>query len=276
MNNLKKKDIDFFLENGYLAIGKIIDDDFLKKLQLEYDKEFIKGNLNKTIRNLSKKDDFGEEINKLNNVSKNGMTLNVIENNSNHEMLQIMQMSERNIFFRKLIYYPLILNKIADLLGDNIQLYFDQALYKPAKNGGEVHWHYDNVYWKCEPANLVSCWITLDDAYLENGAMQVIPGSHKNEYYKYKDTNSSLLDFKEHIDLNNKKVIPLPAGGAMFHHCKTMHYTQNNNTDHPRRALSIHYMNIGTKGFDINTEKFTECLPVNFSHPILYQPIKSY
>ena len=38
MNNLKKKDIDFFLENGYLAIGKIIDDDFLKKLQLEYDK----------------------------------------------------------------------------------------------------------------------------------------------------------------------------------------------------------------------------------------------
>ena len=29
MNNLKKKDIDFFLENGYLAIGKIIDDDFL-------------------------------------------------------------------------------------------------------------------------------------------------------------------------------------------------------------------------------------------------------
>ena len=38
----------------------------------------------------------------------------------------------------------------------------------------------DNIYWKCEPANLVSCWITLDDAYLENGAMQVIPGSHKN------------------------------------------------------------------------------------------------
>ena len=63
MNNLKKKDIDFFLEYGYLAIGKIIDDDFLKKLQLEYDKEFINGNLNKTIRNLSKIDDFGEEIN---------------------------------------------------------------------------------------------------------------------------------------------------------------------------------------------------------------------
>ena len=82
MNNLKKKDIDFFLENGYLAIGKIIDDDFLKKLQLEYDKEFIKGNINKTIRNLSKKDDFGEDINKINKVLKNEMTLNVIEKNS--------------------------------------------------------------------------------------------------------------------------------------------------------------------------------------------------
>ena len=112
MNNLKKKDIDFFLENGYLAIGKIIDDDFLKKLQLEYDKEFIKGYINKTIRNLSKKDDFGEEINKINKVFKNEMTLNVIEKNSGQEMLQIMQMSERNIFFRKLIYYPSILIKL--------------------------------------------------------------------------------------------------------------------------------------------------------------------
>ena len=146
MNNLKKNDIDFFFENGYLAIGKIIDDDFLKKLQLEYDKEFIKGNINKTIRNLSKKDDFWEEINKMNKVLKNEMTLNVIEKNSGQEMLQIMQMSERNIFFRKLIYYPLILNKIADLLGDNIQLYFDQALYKPEKNGCQMPTIYDAEY----------------------------------------------------------------------------------------------------------------------------------
>ena len=95
MNNLKKKDIDFFLENGYLAIGKIIDDDFLKKLQLEYDKEFIKGNINKTIRNLSKKDDFGEEINKLNKVLKNGMTLNVIEKNCNGLSCSINSLNNR-------------------------------------------------------------------------------------------------------------------------------------------------------------------------------------
>ena len=38
-----------------------------------------------------------------------------------------------------------------DLIGPTIQLFHDQALFKPAHTGGPIHWHQDNGYWQCEP-----------------------------------------------------------------------------------------------------------------------------
>ena len=57
------------------------------------------------------------------------------------EMLQIMQMCERSIPFRKLLYNEAILDIVESLIGPNIQLFHDQALYKPAHHGDAVYWH---------------------------------------------------------------------------------------------------------------------------------------
>ena len=95
------------------------------------------------------------------------------------EMLQFMQISEHNLQFHQLTYHEGILDIIEDLIGPNIQQFHNQALNKPPHHGGPIFWHQDNAYWKClPPANLVSCWLTLDDVDLHNGAMQFIPGSH--------------------------------------------------------------------------------------------------
>jgi ectoine hydroxylase-related dioxygenase (phytanoyl-CoA dioxygenase family) len=49
------------------------------------------------------------------------------------------------------------------------------------------------------------------------------------------------------IPVDEAVVIDLPAGGCMFHHCQTLHYTGPNTTDRQRRAFSIHYMPVGTR-----------------------------
>jgi ectoine hydroxylase-related dioxygenase (phytanoyl-CoA dioxygenase family) len=180
-------------------------------------------------------------------------------------MLQIMQMCERNIHFRKLIYDDRILDIVEDLIGPNIQLFHDQALFKPARHGGPVFWHQDNGYWKCAPANLISCWLTLDDVDLHNGAMQVIPGSHLHplEHEKSKSTNI-LFDIESKIDSSKAVVIDLPAGGVMFHHCQTLHYTAPNTTGRQRRAFAIHFMPPGTRSL-----RTGEYLGVSFGRPML-------
>ena len=57
-----------------------------------------------------------------------------------------------------------------------ITLFHDQALYKLPEQGDSVFRHQDNAYWKCQPAPLVNCWLTIDD--VTNGAMHLLSGSH--------------------------------------------------------------------------------------------------
>ena len=187
------------------------------------------------------------------------------KNQANTQMLQIMQMCEYNIHFRRLLYDDRILDMVEDLIGPNIQLFHDQALFKPAHHGGPVHWHQDNAYWRCSPPNLVSCWLTLDDVDIRNGAMQFMPGSHfRSEEHEQATDASVLLDMGDKIEQSKAEVIALPAGGVTLHHCQTLHYTAPNVTDRQRRAFAIHFMNPGTKSL-----REMEYLEVSFERPML-------
>lgn len=42
-------------------------------------------------------------------------------------------------------------------------------------------WHQDIRYWSFDRPDLISVWFVLSDETIENGALQVIPGSHRLE-----------------------------------------------------------------------------------------------
>ena len=89
--------------------------------------------------------------------------------------------------------------------------------------------------------------MTLDDVTVDNGAMQVIPGSHVQALEHDRSASSNaLLDSADQVDASRAVAIELPAGGAMLHHCQTFHYTAPNNTPRERRAFIIHFMTPGT------------------------------
>ena len=241
---LTETQVSHFREQGYLSIGKVLEGEHLAELQSEYDHVFAEARESAQMRNLSSSD--------------GGANTEAAE-----EMLQIMQMCERSLLFRKLVHDERILDMAEDLIGPNLQLFHDQALFKPAHQGGPVLWHQDNAYWDCKPANLVSCWMTLDDVDLHNGAMHVIPGSHLQLLEHKRDGNSPLLDRGDHVDVSAAEIINLPAGGLMFHHCQMLHYTPRNTTDRQRRAFAIHFMNPGTRSGD------KAPMEVSFARPML-------
>jgi len=250
---LQPEQVDQFWSNGFLPIGKVLDDELIETLRTEYDSEFDLARTGKgSYRNLSA------------GSSDNGKAQNETE------MLQIMQMCERNMHFRALLYHETILDMVEDLIGPNIQLFHDQALYKPAHHGGPVFWHQDNAYWRCSPPNLISCWLTLDDVDVNNGAMQFIPGSHFHAAaHARAESSDTLLDLGEQVDAAQAVVAELPAGGIAFHHCQTFHHTAPNTTDRQRRALAIHFMTPGTRSL-----RTGEYLGVSFSRPMLRMNIR--
>lgn len=245
---LTQDQIDQFTKDGFLAYGPLLDEAALRLLRVEYDRVIEEARQQSTGRPLLGTDANGKVVAA-----------------EKQQVYQVMQVCERSLAFRKLLYHETILNVVSELMGPNIILFHDQALFKPAHTGGPVPWHQDNAYWHCRPANLVSCWITLDDVTRENGAMQFVPGSHlrpvwHNDAATQKDRNA-LLEIANPDD-RQVVVVDLPAGGCLFHHCQTLHYTQPNATDRQRRAYAIHYMVPGTCSPHFNGV-------VGWSHPML-------
>jgi ectoine hydroxylase-related dioxygenase (phytanoyl-CoA dioxygenase family) len=248
---LTQEQTDFFWKNGYLSYGKILEDEEIEILRREYEDEFEKAWQENSLCNLSAEDNSNVEGKKK----------------ASQQMLQIEQMCERNIHFRRLVYNQRILDVVQDLIGPNILLFHDQALFKPAHTGGPVMWHQDNAYWKCRPATLISCWMTLDDVDRENGAMQVIPGSQlKPSWPEERENGAAQLDAGEPEEIDRAVVVDLPAGGCMFHHCQTLHYTQPNTTERQRRAFAMHFMQPGTS---LIAQGQRHELHPDFSHPVL-------
>jgi ectoine hydroxylase-related dioxygenase (phytanoyl-CoA dioxygenase family) len=237
-------DLDQFASEGYLRWGAMFEPAEVEALRAEYDRVFAEAEADGRYRNLSVGD--GDEAAKRGHGTR---------------MLQIINMCERSLAFRRLLYDRRLLAVVRELIGPNLMLFHDQALNKLPRVGGPVTWHQDNGYWRCRPANLVSCWIALDDADAENGAMQVSPGSHLAPQAHATSAQSGAL--LEVPPPENAVLVDLPAGGCMFHHCQTLHYTAPNRSARQRRAFIIHYMAVGTR------DQKGEVLRASWERPIL-------
>jgi ectoine hydroxylase-related dioxygenase (phytanoyl-CoA dioxygenase family) len=114
-------------------------------------------------------------------------------------------------------------------------------IYKPPTGGREAPWHQDEAFW--DDRNAVKChslsvWMPLDDVVIESGAMQFLPGSHQNDVLRHRSEPGEPLFVDEPVDLSPAVACPLPAGGATFHHCRTLHHTARNTSGRPRRAMT--------------------------------------
>ena len=238
---LTSQEVEQFRQVGYLKIdGRVIDDEHLTVLREHYDAQFSQ-----------KRDTIGEG---LRNLAVVGDSEGDEDADREEEMLQIMEMWRLDEEYRKLLYHEPLLDIVESLIGANIQLFHDQALYKPAYHGGEVYWHQDNAYWQCDPPNLVSIWLALDDADEENGCMNVIPGSYLEGLAAHGRAESekgklpALLQVD--ADVDRAVAVPVKAGCVMVHHCMTLHQTDPNRSSRDRRAMAIHYMPSGTQNRD--------------------------
>ncbi|HET6386516.1 MAG TPA: phytanoyl-CoA dioxygenase family protein [Armatimonadota bacterium] len=129
------------------------------------------------------------------------------------------------------------------LLGPEAKFGGDHAILKPAEIGAATPWHQDEAYW--DPSmeyNSLSIWIPLQDATVESGCMQFIPGSHRSEVQPHHTINH---DPRVHgleidaADTSGAVACPIPAGGATVHHNRTLHYAGPNLTGGPRRAYIL-------------------------------------
>jgi ectoine hydroxylase-related dioxygenase (phytanoyl-CoA dioxygenase family) len=86
--------------------------------------------------------------------------------------------------------------------------------------------------------------LPLDDVDTTNGCMCFLPGTHLGDVlpHRHIDDDPSVHGLvTDHADPSGMVAVPLRAGGATFHHPRTLHHTPPNATDRYRRAVAVEH-----------------------------------
>ena len=130
--------------------------------------------------------------------------------------------------------------------GSDAEMFQDMALIKPPRLGREKPWHQDKAYFEYAlNTPVVGVWIALDEATIENGCMQIMPGRHKEGpilHFQRRD-----WQICDNTMLGQKSIaVPLKPGGLLFFDGMMPHGTPHNSSPNRRRALQFHYAPVGT------------------------------
>ncbi len=227
---LSEEQIASFRENGFLNYGeRVVDDEQLAELNAAL------------ARVLAGQSAAAPE------ASRN------IGGGEDRVVTQVVNIWEAEDAFRRHLYNETIVPLIAQLMNsDTVRVWHDQVQVKPPHIGGPSLWHQDHPYWPViQPADLVSAWVALEDADIENGCMSMVRGSHRWGPYKGgtigtdPETYDPAPDDPSIVPPGQRiEVVPVPvkAGSVVFHHCLTWHGAPPNLSPRSRPAIAVHYM----------------------------------
>lgn len=149
---------------------------------------------------------------------------------------------------RAISHHARLLTAVRALLGGAEPCLFqDMALIKPPRLGREKPWHQDCAYFDYPPGTpVVGGWIALDEATVENGCMQLLPGRHREgaiAHFQRRDWQ--ICD--DQILGTRSVAAPLAPGGLLLFDGLLPHGTPHNASGRRRRALQFHYTATGVE-----------------------------
>jgi non-heme Fe2+,alpha-ketoglutarate-dependent halogenase len=149
-------------------------------------------------------------------------------------------------FIYEMVTREKILDAIEDLIGPDILIYQNAAWLKDADGKGFVSWHQDSTYFGMDPWELVSAWVALSPAGVEEGCIEVLPGTQKLgmlpfDYSAMKEGNMLASGQRAIYDIDESKAVPMPLrpGEMSLHHVNLLHCSRPNNGAERRVGFSI-------------------------------------
>jgi len=157
----------------------------------------------------------------------------------------------RSPFLRAFCSGPVFQDLAHDLIGPDVRLYWDQAVYKRSEKPQPFPWHQDNGYTYVEPQQYLTCWVALTDATEENGCPWVVPRLHRFGTLKHWPTN---LGFQCLEDPADAVAVPARAGSIVVFSSLTPHRTGPNRTDAVRKTYIVQFAPDGARTLRPNAE----------------------
>ena len=134
------------------------------------------------------------------------------------------------------------------LLGAPVTLYRSVLWNKAPRVGMAVPWHQDDgKFWGLDRPPSVQIWTALDDAPIDAGPLEVVPGSHLRGLASPEGGTITDSALKSANAEENHLSLPAQRGECILIHNHTWHRTARNRTDHPRKAISLSFLSADTR-----------------------------
>jgi phytanoyl-CoA hydroxylase len=155
----------------------------------------------------------------------------------------------------EVIAHPKLLAKVGALLGT--EEIVASSVYRirpklPNLGRGIVPWHQDSGYFAehCDTQLIITCWVPLVDATVENGCMQILPRVHQGKVVTHHTGgNAGFLVIKdEDLPDDPRKAVTAacPRGGVVFMTNRTPHCSTPNTSDHIRWSVDLRFQSAAT------------------------------
>ena len=168
--------------------------------------------------------------------------------NIEDEMSKVFRLHQTGIF-NEFIKRDDLLNIVEDILGENIDCFLSQFIFKNPGAWGQP-WHQDSSYFPFDRAPQVGAWLATSAATKENGCLVILPGSHKEVIHEHlpDDRPGSNYGYTEIKDHDFKKEMPLflNTGDLLLFHSFLMHKSYDNKSNNRRTAMVYHFAETGT------------------------------
>ena len=133
--------------------------------------------------------------------------------------------------------HPIVLNALAGVLGDNIELLTNKhnhIMVRPP-NSAPVPWHSGEELY--EPT-LITALIYLEESTIDNGCVHLVPGSHLRPFTKPRRPGG---DFRRNPLYQRSLPVPMPAGGVLLFNDCCFHGADVNRSNGSRRSMTLGY-----------------------------------
>jgi ectoine hydroxylase-related dioxygenase (phytanoyl-CoA dioxygenase family) len=162
--------------------------------------------------------------------------------------------------------HPAVVEMLTDLWG-SVRFDTGKLNMKSAGYGAPVEWHQDWAFYPHTNDDLAAVGIMLDDATEANGAMLVLPGSHRGPVYDHHGPDGRFCGAIDPeaagLDLSAARPCLGRAGSVTLHHVRAVHGSATNFSGAERRFLLYQYRAADAwplLGFKDGIETFDELL----------------
>lgn len=133
---------------------------------------------------------------------------------------------------------------IADLIGPNVKFHHSKINSKLPGGETAVKWHQDFPFTPHTNDDIVTALLMIDEVTLENGPLEVVPGSHKEELHGLWHDGvftGAVTDEVAEASLPKAKRCVGQAGSVCLMHTRLLHGSMTNMSENPRTLFICVY-----------------------------------